>query len=276
MKNKIIEVIKNIIIGFLAFITVGIPFWLVVVNSFKYTKDANKLELTLPKQWHILANYKEVIIKGEILKGFLNSLLITIVSVAVIVFISSLAAWIFARSKTRKINILYLICLAGVLLPGATITCIKLFKTLNIYGSYAGLIIYYIGIFTSFAIFLITGFIKTIPLELEDAAKIDGCSNYGIFFKIIFPLLNPVLSTLVILLTLFIWNDFYSPLYFLRKTSYYTMPLGLYNFFSVYFKQVKWELVFADVIIVSLPLFILFFFLQKKIISGIMGGALKQ
>lgn len=128
----------------------------------------------------------------------------------------------------------------------------------------------------AFSIFFTTGFIKSIPRDLEDSARIDGCSNVKVFFKIILPLLKPVTVTIIVFLTLFIWNDFIYPFYFLRTTSQYTLVLGLYSFFSSYSYSFNWHLIFADLVLVSLPLIIAYFFAQKLVVSGIMAGAVKH
>ena len=112
-------------------------------------------------------------------------------------------------------------------------------------------------------------------MEIEEAAKIDGASPIGTFFKIIFPLLNSVRMTSVVFITMFVWNDFMYAWYFTISSSQYTMALGLFHFVGRYRMEIRWELVFADVILVSLPIIVVFIFAQKSIVSGIMGGATK-
>lgn len=186
-----------------------------------------------------------------------------------------MSSWVFARNKSRLVSILYYISISGILIPPAIVSTIKLLKTLHVYGSYIGIIVFYIGVFMSFAIFFMTGFIKTIPLDLEEAAIIDGCNSIQVFFKIIFPLLKPILFTAGVFLVLFIWNDFIHPFYLLRSSNQWTMTMGLVYFASTYLHQMSWNLIFADVILVSLPLFIFYIFAQRKVLSGIMGGAIK-
>lgn len=275
MTKKLFLTFKNIIIGLIAFTFVILPFWLIIVNSFKTPKEALELNIKLPTEWNIVNNYLTVIIGGGVARSFLNTLIVTSFSVTMIVFLASFAAWVFARKKSKVFTIFYFISIAGILIHPAIIASIKVLKELHIYGNLVGVTLYFVGIYLSFAIFFMTGFIKTIPLEIEEAARIDGCSHIGVFFKIVFPLLKPVITTVIIFLSLMVWNNFIYPFYFVRSMRDWTLTLSLFRVMSKYTYQVSWELVFADVIIVSLPLIILFFFLQKRIISGLMSGAIR-
>ena len=275
-KDRRVTITKNIIIGIIAIVVIGIPFWLVLVNSFKPAREANLMQLGLPLEWNAIENYTTVMVDGNILRGLTNTIIVSVIGTISVILISSFAGWIFARVRSKITSALYFLCIGGILVPIGMITCIKVFKVFHIYGDMPGLIIFYLGAFLPFSIFFFTGFIKTIPLELEESARIDGCSHIGVFIKIIFPLLGPVISTLTIFLILFVWNDFYTPMYLLRSSRDYTMTLGLYNFIGKYYIQIRWELVFADLIIVSMPLLIVYFILQKRIVAGIMGGAIKQ
>jgi raffinose/stachyose/melibiose transport system permease protein len=271
-----ITVFKYIILSITALVTMIIPFWILVINSFKPLKEAQKMGLGLPHEWKIIENYSIVIKKGNFLGGLLNTILVTVISIFLILLFSSMASWIFARGKSRIFSVLYYISVSGILIPIAMIPAIWILKDLRIYGNYIGLILFYCGVFIPFSIFFITGFVKTIPIELEEAARIDGCSVIGIFFRIILPLLEPVIATVSIFLVLFIWNDFYTPFYLLNSSKRYTLTMGLFSFSNSNMFQLNWHLIFADIIIVSMPLIIFYFILQKRIVSGLMGGALKQ
>jgi len=275
MKNKIIFVIKYLILSLAAFAIIVIPFWMLIVNSFKPASEARSLSLSLPVKWNIVENYSTVIIEGHLLRGFLNTTILTVCSCLVIVILGSLLSWFIARRKSKITSILYYICISGILIPPAVVATIRILKVLHIYATYPGLILFYSGAMMPFVIFFTTGFIKNIPIELEQAAQIDGASPIGVFFKIIFPLLRPVRLTSIVFVALFIWNDFLYPFYFTNKSNQFTMVLGLYNFIGRFYNQVRWELVFADVIVVSLPLIILYIFAQRNIVAGIMGGATK-
>ncbi len=275
-KNKVISIIKYIIMSLLASIIVVLPVWILLVNSFKPAVEAKTLGLGLPEKWNIVENYSTVIFEGRLLRFFFNSLVVTVSAVILIILVGSLAAWVLARKKAKYISIIYFFCVFGLLIPPAIVTTIRVLRGLHLYDSYLGLILFYTSAWLPFVIFLTTGFVKNIPRELEEAAQIDGANPVGIFFKIVFPLLQPVRLSSLVFVSLFIWNDFIYPFYFINRSSLSTIQLGLYYFISKIQRQVRWELVFADVILVSLPLIIVFIFAQKKIVSGIMGGSLKQ
>lgn len=274
-KRLLPRVIKYFIVGCIALLFVIVPLWVVLVNSFKPLREANLINIQLPEQWQLIENYTEVIRDGRLIRGFFNTTFLTIVSVSVMLIFGSMAAWYFARNKRKSTTLLYFISILAILIPPTIVTNIRLLKVLNIYGSYVGLICFYVGSFLSFCIFFTTGFIKNIPYQLEESARIDGANHFTVFFKIIFPLLKPILVTSSIFLVLFIWNDFIYPLYFLRDSSKWTLVLGLYNFVSKFYHHMSWNLIFADVLLVSLPLLIFYFIAQKKIIGGIMAGAVK-
>ena len=272
---NILNLIKFIIVGIFAIMTVILPLWIIIINSMKNLRESEQMGIGFPSQWQFIQNYKHVIIQGRLVVGFFNSLLVTGVSIFIIILFASLAAWVYARSKSKVISFFYYLSISAVLIPPAIVTSIRVLKFLHIYGNSFGLIIFYIGIFMSLALFLITGFIKTIPIELEEAARIDGCSTLRIFFNIIFPLLKPIILTTSIILTLGIWNDFFYPFFILSKSYQWTLPMGLYNFISYFKYQTNWNYVFADVVLVSLPLVIVYYFAQKRILAGIMSGAIK-
>lgn len=275
MKNKIVFNIKQLFLFLFTLIVVITPLWMLLVNSFKPAREVKTLNLGLPENWNIIENYLTVIIEGKIIRGFLNSLLITLITVFLVILFGSMVSWIIARKKSKSISFIYFMLILGVLIPPAIISTIMVLNILKIQGTYAGIILFYTGVFLPLVIFLTTGFIKTIPIELEEAATIDGANPIGVFFRIVFPLLRPVRLTSIVFVSMFIWNDFMYPFYYISKSSQYTMVLGLYTFVSKYRYQIRWELVFADVILVSLPIIIVFVFAQKYIVSGIMGGATK-
>jgi raffinose/stachyose/melibiose transport system permease protein len=261
----------TIVVCLFAFVAVIVPIWMVVVNSFKDLGEASRLGLSLPTRWMILENYGDVIVDGRLGLGLRNTLFIVIPSVIGIVVASCAAAWVFARARSRVVAITYYAAISGILLPVAIVTSIQVLEGLGVRGTYPGMILFYIGTNVSVGIFLVTGFVKTIPLELEEAARIDGAGTFRIFFQIIAPLLRPIVATLSFLMLLFLWNDFFFPFFLLPGQDNQTLMLGLFNFVSRTFRSTEWGLVFADVVLVSLPLVVVFVVAQRKIISGLMG-----
>ncbi len=171
---------------------------------------------------------------------------------------------------------MYYVSIVGILLPPAIVTAVLVLQRLHVFGSLFGLGLFYIGVFSSFAIFLVTGFVKGIPYELEEAAKLDGAGPVNVFFRIILPLLKPILWTGGVVLLLAIWNDFFYPFYIISSPQQDTLMLGLYNFAEANQYEVRWQLVFGDVVLTSLPLIIVYFVAQRRIVSGLMQGAVKH
>nr|WP_301281023.1 carbohydrate ABC transporter permease [Arcanobacterium phocae] len=208
------------------------------------------------------------------LKAFLGSVIVTVPSVVIALLFGSMAAWIFARKTSRANAILYTIFISGLILPPSVVTMMLLLKILGLAGTAIGMIGVYTGIYLSIVIFFITGFVRTIPYSLEEAARIDGAGPTQIFFKVIFPLLMPTLASATILVVLYIWNDVFYAL-FILSGKLDTLPLNLYNVASAGLYLNNWHYIFAYIILMSIPLLIIFIVGQRKIISGITGGAVK-
>jgi raffinose/stachyose/melibiose transport system permease protein len=170
--------------------------------------------------------------------------------------------------------ILYALAISGVVLPPAVVTIVLLLRQLRLAGTVPGMVGVYMGMYLSTAIFLITGFVRTIPTELEEAARVDGAKPLRIFFQLILPLLTPVLATTTIMLCLYIWNDVFYAL-FVIGGRVDTLPLNLFQVASAGLYLNNWHLIFAYVILMSLPLLITFVLAQRRIISGITSGAVK-
>lgn len=271
MKN--LKMILPKLIMFLMSIMFIAPIWMVAVNSIKSKAEANLLGMAFPKDGIIhLINYFKVIEQGGILRSFMNGLIESTFSVVIIVLAASSCAYILARRKGKIYNIIFYTFIMGLIIPVAFIPTYLVLNKLNLVNTYAGLIF----IFTTYglpsAIFLYTGFVKTIPRELDEAALLDGCSCFRAFFSIILPLLKPVTVTISILSFIGAWNDTQIPLFF-ASGDHWALPLSVYNFYGAHEKS--WNLVFADVIIIILPLVIIYMIGQKYIISGMTAGAVK-
>jgi len=248
-----------------------VPLWTTLVNSLKSEADAASLGLGLPAHWEFAQNYLTVLQQGNVIRGSLNTVLILVPTEDGVIILGSLAAWIFARERSAIVSSLYAVLISGIIIPPAIVTTIRLLKFLDVYGSRVGIILFYMGFLMSFAIFLITGFVKTIPLELEEAARIDGAGSIKVFSRIILPLLTPVIFTCTFILLLLIWDDFLYPYFFLNGEDQRTLTLSLFNFVSPSLYEIKWNLVFADVVITSLPLLGLYYLGQRWLVSGLMG-----
>ncbi|PWU66877.1 carbohydrate ABC transporter permease [Gracilibacillus dipsosauri] len=252
----------------------GIPFYFVIINSFKNSADAAKLSLAWPEAFQFFANYKEVLTlnDGVVLRAFLNSSLITIASIIIIIFICSMAGFVLSRRQGMAKKLNYVI-LMGLMIPPTIVPTIWVLQQLGLFKSFPGIILLESALHFSFACLLYTAFVATIPRELDEAALMDGCGPFQLFFKIIFPLLKPVTSTVIVLSSIQIYNDFENMLYFFPGAENATVQLTLYNFTGVY--GTSYHLLFADVLLISIPPLILFIFFNKKIVDGMTAGAVK-
>lgn len=257
-----------------AVLLLGIPFWLVISTAGKNQEEALNPNLEVPSQWQLFENFAQVFSEGRMLTGFVGSLLVMVPAVFGVLILGSMAAWILGRRGGKGMAIIYAVAISGIVLPPAVVTIVLLLRQLGLAGTAVGMIGVYMGMYLSTVIFFVTGFVRTIPPELEEAARVDGASPVKVFVKIILPLLVPVLATATILICLYIWNDVFYAL-FVVGGRLDTLPLNLYQVASAGLYLQNWHLIFAYITLMSLPLLITFVVAQRKIISGITSGAVK-
>lgn len=262
------------IIGIVLGVIFLIPFYFVIINSVKGFADILIDAAAWPQEF-LFSNYLKVWDIINFPRAFWNSLIITVISNIGLVVISSMAAWKMVRSPGKFSKILFALFVSAMVIPFQTvmIPLMKLGGTLNLTNSIPGLIIMYFGFGVPLSLFLYHGFIKTVPIEIEESARIDGCSQFGVFWRIVFPLLKPITVTVVILNTLWIWNDYLLPLLVLQDAELRTIPLATSSFFAQYTKQ--WDMGLAALVMGITPVVIFFLFLQRHIIKGIAQGSIK-
>lgn len=251
-----------------------VPFYYLISNSLKPFAEILTNTSALPKTL-MLDNYVNAFEKLNYLKVFTNSVIITVISNVVLIVFCSMAAYMLVRTKKKISNVIFMTFVAAMIIPFQSIM-IPLIKTAGNFGllnSIWGLVIMYLGFGSGMTIFLYHGFIKGIPVELEEAAIIDGCTRFGVFWRIVFPLLKPITVTIVILNSLWIWNDYLLPSLVLQDPESKTIPLATFSFFGQYTKQ--WDLALAGLVLGIIPLLIFFFSMQKHIIKGITSGSIK-
>ena len=251
-----------------------IPLYIAVSNAFKSYWDVIKSPLSLPTE-PTMDNFIEAFHSSNILSLYGTSILITFSSVALLILICSSAAYIIIRRKNKLCKFLYGFALIGIMVP-PVVTLVPSIKTLSMLGlMYTpwGLLMFYGGAYFSTTIFLYTGFINSIPRTLDESAYIDGANTITIFFRIIFPLLKPCTATAITLMGMWIWNDFLNPMYILGTTAGKTITLGIYN--SIGALTSKWNLVFANVILASFPIVVLYLCMQRQFMDGLTAGAVK-
>lgn len=265
------SVAKNLIAWILSAVMLT-PLLLIVFTSLKGADDSPSMSFSWPSSWN-LGNFATVIGQGKLGVGFLNSLLYAGVGTVLTVFLAAMAAYVFARRRTRANKFWYMFLVMGIVLPINYVALMKVMQLFALNNSRLGIILLYSAIQLPFMVFLIYGFVSRIPVELDEAAVIDGCGPVRLFFSIILPLMRPVLVTAMVLCFLNMWNEFVLPLYFLNSTDKWPMTLAVYGFFGQF--ETQWNLIAADVLLTSLPVVVMYLVCQKYIVGGQTAGAVK-
>lgn len=270
-KESMGKIILTIAIALLSLIII-VPLLIMILGSFKDPAQAQQFNLKLPTEWNF-SNYLYVIEKGGIGRAFINSVIVTVFVTIIVLITGSLSAFVISRKQNRYSSIVYNMFILGMVAPLQIVTTFALLKVLNLSGTFLGVILVKSAVQLPWAIFTLTGFIKSVPKDLDEAAFIDGATALQMFFKIILPLLKPIMATVLITTAMSAWNEFMIPLYFFNTSSKWTMPLTVYNFFGQYASN--WNYVFADLVLTALPITILYLICQRFIVSGATAGAVK-
>ena len=251
-----------------------IPFYLMVINSFKTTQEFVANPFALPTSLDF-TNFLLAFERMNFLNAFTNSLIITVLSVMLILITSAMAAYFLVRFKWKSNKIIFAIFVASMIVPfqAVMIPLVSIYGALNLLNNRWILIFMYMGFGQAFAVFIFHGFVKNIPLEIEEAATIDGCGRLQTFFKIVLPMLTPVVSTVLILNVLWIWNDFLLPSLILISPAQRTLPLSTFSFFTTF--SVDFAPLMAGIVLTIIPVLVVYLICQKQIISGIVQGAVK-
>jgi len=262
-----------------ALVVVGIvfivPFAFILLTASKTRAEASLFQFSWPSQFQLFENVREVLAFGDgrMYLAMWNSTILTVFSVVLIVILSALVAYVMQRRNDRTASVASTIMLAGLIIPPAVVPTIFLLQWLHIYKTLFGLIMVEVALQIPFAILVFRAFIASIPREIDEAAIIDGASSLRIFFSVILPLLWPAIVTVIVITAVVIYNDFTLPLYFLPGSKNVTVQLTLFSFISQFASQ--WNLLFADVVVITIPPLIMFIFFQKQIVSGLTSGAIK-
>ena len=271
-KNKFVHILLKNVLAWFASMLVIIPLLLVILNAFKADGETLNMNLQLPKEW-IVSNFSTVIEKGKLMRSFFNSMLYAGAGTLITVFFGAMAAYVFSRRRSKGMGALYMYVVLGMVIPVNYVTLTKTMITLGLTNTSLGIILLYMAMQTPFTVFLIYGFVSKIPVELDEAAIIDGCSPLALYVRIIFPMLKSAVITAGVLCFLNCWNEFMMPLYFLHSSEKWPMTLAIYNFFGQY--EMKWNLICSDVILTCAPVLILYLLCQKYIVGGQTAGAVK-
>ena len=271
MKSKrVIKRLSIMAVGFVLALLFISPVFILVNSSFKSLQDIYINVLALPKQLSF-QNYTKAFKEMDYVKAFMNSFAITCISTALIIFISSMAAWVLVRYKTRTSKILFLMFAAVQLIPFQCVMLplVDIMSKLHLMNR-PGLVFMYMGFGCAMSIILFHGFIKNIPVELEEAAIIDGCNMVQTFINIVLPLLKGIIATVAVVNVMWIWNDFLLPSLVINKNGMQTLPLRTYLFFGQFTK--KWDLATASLMLCMIPIVLFYLSCQKYIVKGITAG----
>ncbi len=273
------KLVTGILVDMATLVTISlvfvVPFIFIFLTAAKTRQEAALFEFSWPGRFQLFENIREVMLFGDsrMLLALWNSTLLTVGSVTLIVLFSALVAFVMQRRSDRLASVVSSFMLAGLIIPPAVVPTIFLLQWLGIYKTLLGLIMVEVAYSMPFATLIFRTFMASIPRELDEAAIIDGASPLRVFFSVILPLLRPAIVTVVVTSSVTIFNDFVGPLYFLPGTDNVTAPLTLFSFINQFSSQ--WNLLFADVVIITIIPFIVFIFFQRQLVSGMMGGAIK-
>ncbi|MDR6725848.1 raffinose/stachyose/melibiose transport system permease protein [Paenibacillus amylolyticus] len=261
----------SLIVAMMLFI---FPFLLLISNSFKANQAITSDPLGLPAsfQWD---NYVSAFDKMGYISAFSNSLLITVLGVVLIALFAAMTAHYFVRHNSKLNQYLFFLMVAAMIIPfqAIMIPLVKIYGSLSLLDNKWSLIYMYIGFGSPLAVFIYHGFIKSIPLELEEAALMDGCGRVQTFFRIVLPVLLPTSVTIAVLNVLWIWNDFLLPSLVLTSSEQRTLPLSTFYFYGTY--TVDYGPLMAGLVLTLLPVLVVYLFAQKYIIQGVMQGSIK-
>ncbi len=257
-------------------ITIIFPLYMAVVIAFKDGMSTDLAGiLSLPATWS-LDNFIEAIQVTDFFNSFMNSLIITVVAVVVSVLIHSLAAYAIGRNMDRKklFKASYYFIIAGMYVPFAILMMPLVKQTAILHlDNMVGVMILYVVFYMPMDVMLYTGYLRNIPIALEEAARVDGASTWSTYWKIIFPLMKPMHATVAILTGLAVWNDVMTPLVIMGGSGVNTLPLAQMSFQTAF--ATNYNLAFASYLLAMLPMIIFYIFAQKQIISGVTNGAVK-
>lgn len=250
------------------------PVYFAIISAFKSNGDILKSPLAFPAELY-LQNFKDLFAKTDFITAIWHTVFLTVVSEVLIVLVVPISAYAIERHKSRATSLVYTYFTAGMMIP-FHLYMFPLFRELRLFGLYgtlAGPVICYIAGSVAFGTLLYSSFLKGVPIDIEEAAKIDGCNEFQAFWKVVFPLLGPCTASLVVLNGLSIWNDFLLPYLALPSNQAKTITVAVYSFVGQY--TARWDIVFAGTLISLVPALIIYVSLQKYFVKGIMSGAAK-
>jgi len=270
-KNYLLSVVA-IVLSVIVFL---VPFAFILLTAVKDQQQASLLDFTWPHQFRLVQNFVDVVEARDymLIIAFINSTILTVTSVTLMVVFGAMVAFVLQRRRGWWTGLVNFFVLSGLIIPPAVVPTIWVLQKLGLFRTMPGLILVEVAFGLSFVILLFRAFIGTIPRELDEAAIIDGAGPMRLFFRVILPLLRPVIITSVVVQSVFVFNDFTNPLYFLPGDQNATVQLTLYNFSSQYSTQ--YNLLFMNILLITIPPLIMYLFFNRQIVAGMTAGAIK-
>ncbi|MCP2263747.1 carbohydrate ABC transporter permease [Promicromonospora thailandica] len=264
------RVVVNVVLWGYAVVAL-VPLLVMVWNSVRSDQELVSEPLGLPHAPSFDA-YRAAWVEASFSTYFLNSVLVTVASVALSTAVSLLAAYALARSRSRLMAVIEQVFVSGLMMPVflMIVPIFYLLDTIGLASTRTGLILVYAAVSVPFSVFVLATFLRQLPDELEDAARIDGAGPLRTFWSVLLPLVRPAVATVVVFRFVPIWNDFFYPLILVRDRASYTLPVGLTTFFGEY--QTSWSTLFAGLVIATLPLVVLFLVATRQIVAGLTAG----
>jgi raffinose/stachyose/melibiose transport system permease protein len=252
-----------------------VPFAFIFVTASKTVSESALLKFSWPQHFVLLDNLRQALASNDYLMiiAIINSLILTVVSVGALVLLSAMVAYVWQRRAGRLSGVINVLVLAGLIVPPAVVPTIWVLQKVGLFKTMPGLILVEIAFGLPFCILLFRAFIASVPRDLDEAATVDGAGPVQIFFRVIFPVLRSVMMTVIILQTVFVYNDFQNPLYFLPGTENATIQITLLSFQSQF--NTQYNLLFANILLVTIPPLIMFLFFNRKIVEGMAAGSVK-
>ncbi len=252
-----------------------LPFVFIALQAVKSKTEASKLNFIPPAKWLVWDNFKAVVQAQDyqLLLAYFNSSVITVASVILLVVFAAMVGYVMQRRRSRWNKLAQVLLYMGLIIPPAVVPTIGLLQSIGLFKTLSGMVLIQVAYNLSFSVLMYRAFMATIPRDLDEAAIIDGAKPWQVFFRVILPLLKPVTVTNIVVQSICIFNDFTNPLYYLPGKENVTVQLTLYNFQSMYTTQ--YNLLFMNILLVTIPPLILFIFFNRQIVAGMTAGAVK-
>ncbi|GIO04258.1 sugar ABC transporter permease [Brevibacillus reuszeri] len=251
------------------------PIVLMIASSFKTNMQIFENPLSLLPTAFSLDTYRKLWEVVPFADFLMNSIFVSVMSVLLITVFSAMAAFYLARFSYKWTGVLYFFFLLGLMIPIklGLVPLFILMKNLGLLNSLWSLILIYTASGIPISVFILTGFFRTLPVELEEAARIDGCNHFQVFWRVLLPLIRPALATVVIINFIHAWNDFFFPLIFIQSDALKTIPVGMMVLFGEY--ETDWSLLFAGLTLSALPMIGVFLMASRQFMEGLTAGAVK-